>query len=510
MRESVTGLSATIDVPSIGLLAQSVADMHQQSSAIGFRLPLASAQLSFEGRIGEDSIEGAVASGQQRGRFQLLRSAKAERSSLAQYQGTYEWRPNHFVYVQFWDELGKDQLGIFDESGETRSLYPMGNGKFFVGPSLGFPVPLEARVLFHRGPDGAIVSLIREEPGQPSRVAQRVTLYSQQDVAFRHGDIQLTGTLLIPLMAGKHAAMILVHGSGPEDRTNLLPFVRFLVRHGIALLAYDKRGVGGSAGDWRNSSFDDLAGDALAALEFLKSRTDIDPKQIGVFGVSQGGWIGPLVASRSQSIAFVISVSGAGVTPGEETLDYLQNELRVNKVPENEIAEAVSLIKLSYDYARTGEGWNEYLMARKRLENRAWLPSIGVPAIRDDSQWAFMRLNYFYDPMPVLKNVHCPTLALFGGLDLNVLPEKNKAKWESALREAGNRDYTLLILPKGNHALLEAEAGSTEEFPSLKRFLPEYFTTLLKWLFHRIRGFDYSPSEWPGGSIPTNDADRSR
>ena len=507
MTDSATGPSATIDAPSMELMAQPAVDMRQQSATIGFRLSLASAQLSFEGRIGEDAIEGTVASGEQQGRFQLLRSATTDRSSLAQYQGAYEWGPNHFVYVQFWDELGKDQLGVFDESGETRSLYPLGNDKFFVGPGLGFPVPLEARIIFHRHPHGAITSLSWERPSQAVRVAQRVTLYSQQDVTFRNGDIRLAGTLLSPNTDGKHPAMILAHGSGPEDRNALLPFVRFMVRHGITLLAYDKRGVGGSTGNWRNSSFDDLAGDAIAALQFLKSRTDIDPKQIGIFGVSQGGWIGPLVASRSKDIAFVISVSGAAVTPGEETMDYMQSELRVNDVPANEIAEAVALTKLSYDFARTDRGWNEYLAARKKLENKAWLPYIGAPATRDDPQWALMRLVYFYDPIPTLKKVRCPTLAFFGGLDLNVLPEKNKAKWKSALEEAGNRDYTLLILPKGNHVLMEAKAGSTEEFPSLQRFLPEYFTTVLNWFSRRIRGLDHSPSSLPTSSLSTGDVD---
>jgi pimeloyl-ACP methyl ester carboxylesterase len=488
--EDGSGLAATMDVPSMELMAQPVRDMRRESSVISFRLPLASAQLSFEGHVGEDSIDGVVASGERPGRFQVLRAAVVERALLAQYQGTYEWGPNHFIYVQFWDELGKDQLGAFDESGLVRSLYPMGDDKFFIGPGLAFPAPLEARVIFHRNAQGTVASLSWARPGEAAHVAQRVAQYSQQDVTFQNGDIRLAGTLLIPNTPGKHPAMILVPGSGPEDRNTLLPFVLFLVRHGMALLAYDKRGVGGSTGDWRNSSFSDLAGDAVAALQLLRSRGDIDPRQVGVFGVSQGGWIGPLVASRSKEIAFVISVSGAGVTPGEETLDYMQSELRINEVPENEIAEAVSLIKLSYDYARAGEGWNEYFAARKGLENRAWLPYIGAPATRDDPQWLFIRLNYFYDPTPALKNLHCPALALFGGLDQNVLPDKNKAKWEAALQAGGSRDYTLLVLPKGNHVLMEAKVGSTEEFPLLQRFVPEYFTTVLDWMSHRIRGLD--------------------
>jgi pimeloyl-ACP methyl ester carboxylesterase len=487
-RES--GVSATIDLPSLGLAAQPVTDLRQESSAITFVLFLSGEQLAFAGRVDEDAIQGTVAAGERKGRFQLLRSAAPDRNSLAQYEGAYEWSPGQFVYVEFWGELGKDQLGTFDESGKVRALYPMGNDKFFAGPGVAFPVPLEARVTFHRDAQGAVTSMSWESSGEVPRIARRAKPYSQTEVAFRNGNVHLAGTLTLPNSAGKHPALILVHGSGPEDRDALLPFTLPLVRHGIALLAYDKRGVGGSTGDWTNSSFGDLAGDATAALAFLESRADIDAAHIGIFGVSQGGWVGPLVASRSKDIAFVISVSGAGVPPEEETLDYMQNELRINKVPQSEIAEAVSLITLAYDYARTGTAWDQYSSARQKLANRAWLPYIGAPDTREDPQWAFMRLTYFYDPMPALEKVHCPTLALFGGLDLNVLPQKNKSKWESALKHAGNPDYTLLILPKGNHVLMEARDGSVEEFPGLQRFLPEYLTTLLTWMSQRIPGFE--------------------
>ena len=489
MADDRTAQPATIDVPSLEIRSQPVSGFRRQSSTVSFRLPLAATQLDFEGRLDGDVIEGTVVSGEGRGRFQLLRSALLDHASLAQYVGAYQWDPDHLVYIQFWDELGKDQLGAFDESGQVRALYPMDNDKFFAGSGIAFPVPAEARIVFDRGAHGSVTSLRWAPVGKEARTAQRLDPYSQSDVAFQNGDIRLSGTLTLPKGAGKHPAMILVHGSGPEDRNALLPFVLFAARHGVALLAYDKRGVGGSSGDWRQASFDELANDAVAGVAFLKSRADIDAKQIGVFGVSQGGWIGPLVASHSKDIAFVISVSGAAVTPAEETLDYMQSELRINEVPANEIEEAVSLTKMAYNYAQANEGWDGYLSARERLANRAWLPYIGVPTARDDPQWTSMRLTYFYDPAPALKKLRCPTLALFGGLDLNVLPEKNKAKWESALTEAGNRDHALLILPKGNHVMMEAKTGSTEEFPSLQQFVPDYRTTLLAWMSRHITGF---------------------
>ena len=101
----------------------------------------------------------------------------------------------------------------------------------------------------------------------------------------------------------------------PRIESTILPFARFLIRRGVAVLGYDKRGVGGSTGDWNTASFDDLAGDAVAAFEYLKTRSDIDRAQIGLLGVSQAGWIMPLAAVRAKDFGFLISISGAGV-PG--------------------------------------------------------------------------------------------------------------------------------------------------------------------------------------------------
>ena len=141
--------------------------------------------------------------------------------------------------------------------------------------------------------------------GAAPRIARRVEIEKREDVRFSNGDIQLAGTLIAPTTGAKHPAIILVHGSGAEDREYMLPFARFLVRHGIAVLGYDKRGVGGSTGDWNTASFDDLAGDVVAAFEYLKTRTDIDRAQIGLLGWSQAGWIMPLAAVRAKDIAFL-------------------------------------------------------------------------------------------------------------------------------------------------------------------------------------------------------------
>jgi hypothetical protein len=136
-----------------------------------------------------------------------------------------------------------------------------------------------------------------------------------------------------------------VHGSGPETREYILPWARVLIRRGIAVLGYDKRGDGRIHGDCNTASFDDLADDVVAAFEYLKTRSDIDPTQIGLLGVSQAGWIMPLAAVRAKDLAFLISISGAGLPPAETT------SIR--------------------QFARTGQGWDEYASAREQLAVRA-------------------------------------------------------------------------------------------------------------------------------------------
>jgi pimeloyl-ACP methyl ester carboxylesterase len=257
----------------------------------------------------------------------------------------------------------------------------------------------------------------------------------------------------------------------------------------MAVLGYDKRGVGGSTGDWNTASFDDLASDVVAAFKYLKTRSDIDSGQIGSIGWSQAGWIMPLAAVRAKEIAFLISVSGAGVSAAETTLDQAQNEMTANGMRPPVIEQIVGLMKLQYRFAQTGQGWDEYAATREKIAARMGAPPAAFPGNQDHPSWQFMRRIYFYDPAPTLRQLQTATLAIFGELDNNIVAEKNKAAWESALKAGGHRDYTLRILPNANHLQLEATIGSNAEMASLRRFVPEYATTVHDWLAKRVRGY---------------------
>ena len=413
-----------------------------------------------------------------------------EEKVLREYVGVYQWEPNAFLYLQIWNELtGTSQLTAFDESGEVRTLYPTGADRFFAGPGAAVPTSVESRVSFQRDHTGEITSLTWQRERTAPRVARRAHVEKHGEVRFSSGGVHLAGTLISPNVPGKHPAVILVHASGPQNREAVLPFARFLVRRGMAVLGYDKRGVGGSTGDWNEASFDDLAGDVVAAFEYLRTRADIDGGQIGMLGWSQAGWIMPLAALRVRDAAFVISVSGAGVPAAETTLDQAHNEMTARGMRPEVVSQIVALMKLQNRFAKTGQGWGEYAAAREKLAAQIGSPPDSFPGTPDHPSWQVIRRLYFYDPAPTLRRLQVPTLALFGELDNNILAEKNRAAWEAALRAGGHKDYVLRILPGANHLQLEAKVGSNAEMASLQRFVPAYFSVIEDWLATRIRGF---------------------
>ena len=417
-----------------------------------------------------------------------------DEATLRQYEGVYQWAPDAFLYLQMWKEFTgftkPGELVAFDETGELRTLYPTEPDRFFAGPGAAIATSAESRIEFQREATGRIVSLTWSRQGTPARTARRVEIEKREDVRFSNGGVQLAGTLISPMIQGPLPAVILVHGSGAADREYLLPFARFLIRRGMAVFAYDKRGVGGSTGDWNKASFDDLAGDVVAAFEFLKTRRDVQHTQIGMLGWSQAGWVMPLAAARAKDLAFLVSLSGAGVSGAETTIDQARNEMAANGMKPPMIDQIVGLMKLQYEFLRTGQGWNEYMEARTQIVSRmGGNPPEAFPATPDHPYLQFIRPLVLHDPAPALRQLRLPVLALFGGLDNNIVAEKNRTAWEAALKAGGLSDYTLRILPNANHALLEAKVGNNAEMSSLQRFVPAYAEVVVDWLSRHVKGF---------------------
>jgi len=259
------------------------------------------------------------------------------------------------------------------------------------------------------------------------------------------------------------------------------PWVRYFAALGFATLAYDKRGTGGSAGDWQQADFPTLAGDAAAAVRALAARPDIRAGRIGLWGISQAGWIMPLVANAlPDQVAFMVVHAGTGTTPREQGMLNYRNELRFAGVPEMGVSLGIEYHALDDAVTTTGKGFD-------RLQSfydahRAEAPWLYQPAPPDAWFRTYYRMLIDYDPAPTWAKISCPVLLFFGKLDANVPPEESWPPIERGLAAAGNRDVEHYVLPSANHVFLEARTGGRDEYPGLQRFVPGYFDRMATWL----------------------------
>jgi pimeloyl-ACP methyl ester carboxylesterase len=317
-----------------------------------------------------------------------------------------------------------------------------------------------------------------------SRVAARPPTFKQEEVGFRNGDVTLSGTLLLPLTKETHPAVLFLHGAGSEGRYGARFLAEYFTRYGIAALIYDKRGVGKSTGDWKRSDFSDLAGDAIAGIHFLQQRNEINPKQIGLYGHSQGGMLAPLAASRSKDVAFVISGAGSAVPVYESEINSITNQVRAQGISGIDLVEATDFIKLWVSVMRTGKGWEQFDPAIEKARGTKWFPMLHVPP-KDNWIWAFHKRIYDYNAADYWAQVSVPVLVIYGERDLYVPVGQSILNIDRALSKAKNRDYTILVLPRASHAFnIEPEAGQRFEWWHMASGFPDLLTA---WINQRVK-----------------------
>jgi dienelactone hydrolase len=276
----------------------------------------------------------------------------------------------------------------------------------------------------------------------------------EKSISFKSGGVILSGTVRIPLTAGRHPAVFLLQGSGPVDREGESFYADHFARHGIATLVFDKRGTGSSGGDFRSQSLDDEASDALAGIHYLQGRPEVDPKRVGLYGRSHGGIVAPIAAASSSDVAFIVNVSGAGVPPYQQVTYQTEAQMRRDGFAESDIAEAVAYLKLKWDVARTGGlRWDELQTATQNAKDKKWLAR-AQPATKLEDIVPSWKLQMGYEPLPVLEKVKCPVLAIFGELDTLTPVTESVENYRSGLAKAGNRTVTLRVLPNTDHAML--------------------------------------------------------
>lgn len=312
--------------------------------------------------------------------------------------------------------------------------------------------------------------------------------YKAIDVTFpsKAQGVTMAGTLTLPAGAGPFPAVILITGSGPQDRDEALmghrPFLvlaDYLTRHGIAVLRYDDRGVGKSTGNFASSTGTDFSYDAEGALDYLKTRAEIDHARIGMAGHSEGGILAPMVAARRADVAFVVMLAGTGV-PGKEVMKaQAAKMLEVSGAPP-EAAKKNTEIQ-DRMFAALASEKDPAALKEKIREALAGVPNAEAQLQRVTSPWT--REFAFYDPATALERVKCPVLAVNGEKDLQVLPDQNLPPIEAALKKGGNKDYRIVRLPDLNHLFQHAKTGLVAEYGQIDETMaPVLLETVTNWI----------------------------
>jgi hypothetical protein len=300
--------------------------------------------------------------------------------------------------------------------------------------------------------------------------------YREEEVTYANkaaGNV-LAGTLTIPPGKGPFPAVLLISGSGPNDRDETVfghkPFLvlsDYLTRKGIVVLRVDKRGVGKSTGDLAHATTADFATDAEAGVQYLKTRAEADPRRIGLIGHSEGGTVAPMLAAGDPGVRFIVLMAGPGV-PGDQIIveqgRLIEEAAGATKEKAAQDAdkqrELFALVEKEKDDAVLGKE------LREKLAGRVPDAQIDVAIQQLTSPW--MRYTLTYDPATALRKVACPVLALNGEKDLQVPPAQNLSAIRKALEEGGNKHAEIDEMPGLNHLFQTAKTGSPTEYAQIE------------------------------------------
>jgi dipeptidyl aminopeptidase/acylaminoacyl peptidase len=480
-------MTGRIDVPMTGLGDMLLERVSARDHRVRFEVPAYEGNLHFTGELrSAGRVTGSVTQGRGSSPFVLLRSLPLGPRDLAQLVGDYQMTDSDEVVLVH--ARGNALFYVHYASGRMGRLFLTEDGRYISGPTVLAGYPIELTVTFERDAAGTVVGLRWERRGTPIRRAHRRSFYQVEDASFSsQTDVQLSGSLLLPQGAGPHPAVVIVPGSGRVTRDALLPYADSFARRGVAVLIHDKRGTGASTGDYARAGIEELAADARAGVEWLAHHPSINAAQIGLVGTSLGGWVAPLVATRSSHVKFIIIEAAPAVTPAEHERMRVENEMRADRQPPAAVARALAYMDRKFLVGRTGKGWGDLEVLAAQGATEGWVRYVSRPTSLESLRWNWQHV-LSYDPQPVLRQLRVPVLALYGELDRIVQTTFNRKKMEQALRAAGNTDVTVRVFPKANHHFLLAITGGPDEGPLLKGFVGGYFDARVEWLLDRLVG----------------------
>ena len=333
--------------------------------------------------------------------------------------------------------------------------------------------------------------------------------YIAENVFFKNKeeDVKLAGTLTFPSVGDNFPAVVLISGSGAQNRDEEIlqhkPFLiiaDYLTRNGFAVLRYDDRGFGESTGDFASATTKNFANDASAAVDYLKNNKKIDAKNIALIGHSEGGMIAAMLAAENENVSCAILLAGPGVSGKEILLKQIKEINRVIGESEEEIEKSLkmsekiySVVSSDLDYEKASKKirkiytkYSRKMSETEKRKNGLSSDRINMTIKQVLSPW----FVYFvkFDPKEYLQKVSCPVLALNGSKDLQVDAKMNLQAIENALKNGGNSNYKIMEISGLNHLFQTAETGAPSEYSEIEETFSENVLSIInKWLNEQLK-----------------------
>ena len=326
---------------------------------------------------------------------------------------------------------------------------------------------------FVDGPDSGGHFDLKHVSAAPPAVASR-------EVSFQNGPVTLAGTLLLPAAPGRRPAVVFLQGSGPEGRWANRYLAQKMAEAGLVALIYDKRGVGGSSGDWKSADFDTLAADAAAGVKLLRAQPEVDPARVGVYGHSQGGAVAPLAAARAGGLAFIIASSAPGTDPADTEVYSLENSIGVSRLSGVERAEAEAFVHALVDTAYHGKDRKALDALGERLKGRAWYFTPPPPS---DPYWTVSRRIEAYKPAAAWRRVKAPVLLMYGAFDERVTPYESLDVIKAALRAGGDERVMTKVYTQADHSFTIVGPDKTSGWPKRE---PDIAGLMINWIAAQV------------------------
>lgn len=404
-------------------------------------------------------------------------------AALYPYEGTYEFGPGHRITMGFTGDMGGALVWLDLKTLKVGQLEVVKDGVF--------KDHNDKALTFEFSKDtGGKVSGLKLVKAGATTPAKKVRPHTLEEVTFESSGRKLSGNLYLPAGPGKHPLVVFAHGSGPTAR-GVGPFTTFFLQLGIGVLNFDKQGTGKSEGEWQIASFDDLAADVIAAVDYASSRPEVDAGKVGVMGSSQGGWIGSMAAAKRPELAFLLM----NVGPGQSVRDTMAQEKRGQMIVEGvtdpkDQDTAIAMYNRYWDVAVRGGTWeegNKHFLAQSQTP---WFKkAFGEQNVTMDKElarwWMWLGRNLEYDSTTYLSSVKkTPVLWALAEKDWNVNSQASAPRIREALRQAGNPDVTVTILPNMGHTGMVVKTGLPND-PMSWQYAPGYWDGMTAWLTQR-------------------------